>query len=66
MDTAKLVAFSHLSDAQEMINGMCASEARERINFVKYVILQTKGDLNTLIDPNKMWADFMVLSAYGN
>jgi len=59
METAKLVVFSHLSDAQEMVNGMCASEACERINFAKYIIMVTKGDLNTLIDPNKMYADFL-------
>jgi hypothetical protein len=59
MDTAKLVVFSHLSDAQELMNNAGNREAQERINFAKYVILQTSGDLTKLIDPNQMYADFL-------
>lgn len=59
MDTAKLVVFSHLSDAQELTTSSSGVEANERLNFVKYVILMTKGDLNKLIDPNQMYADFL-------
>jgi len=59
METAKLVIFSHLSDAQELIGYSDGLEASKRINFAKYVILQTSGDLNTLIDPIKMYEDFL-------
>lgn len=60
MDTAKLVVFSHLSDAQELATRTSGVKAtQERLNFVKYIILMTKGNLNKLIDPNQMWADFL-------
>ena len=57
-NSAKMVVMSHLSDAQEMIGFMCGSEASERINFAKYIILQTKGDLTQDIDPDAMYTKF--------
>jgi hypothetical protein len=59
MDTAKLVVFSHLSDAQAILNTQTEVGATEHINFAKYIILRTGGDLNKLIDPNQMYADFL-------
>lgn len=56
--TAKMVVMSHLSDAQEMIRFMVGSSAIEGIDFAKYVILQTKGDLNQEIDADAMYAKF--------
>lgn len=56
---ASFVVMSHLSDAQEMISYVCGSSASESINFAKYIILQTKGDLNQMIDADKMYKEFL-------
>jgi hypothetical protein len=56
--SAKMVVMSHLSDAQELIGFVCGSEASERINFAKYVILETKGNLNQDIDADAMYSKF--------
>ena len=50
---------SHLSDAQEMISFCCNGSAVESVNFAKYVILQTKGDLNQEIDEQGMYQAFL-------
>jgi hypothetical protein len=59
---ASIVVMSHLSDAQEQ-NRMGNSEAirstNVHINFAKYVILQTGGDLTKEIDPDIMWDEFL-------
>ena len=56
--TAKMVVMSHLSDAQESIRYMCGSSAIETIDFAKFVILETKGDLNQEIDADAMYTKF--------
>jgi len=58
MTKASMVVMSHLSDAQELIGFVCGSEASERINFAKYIILQTKGDLTQEIDADEMYKRF--------
>jgi len=35
-------------------------QRNERINFVKHVILETKGNLNLEIDPDAMWNNLML------
>jgi hypothetical protein len=60
MTKASMVVMSHLSDAQECIGiGMSQEGANKRINFAKYVIIQTDGDLTKEIDPDQMWKDFI-------
>ena len=54
---AMIVVMSHLSDAQEIISYDPRS-ASERINFAKYVMLQTSGDLNVEIDADEMYSNF--------
>jgi TolB-like protein len=56
---ASIVVMSHLSDAQEEMNNAGNRTAQSNINFAKYVILQTKGDLNQEIDGNAMYQDFL-------
>jgi hypothetical protein len=56
---ASMVVMSHLSDAQECI-GICMSQenAHKNINFAKFVILETDGDLNMMIDADSLWEKF--------
>ncbi|HLO91586.1 MAG TPA: hypothetical protein VK172_10525 [Lentimicrobium sp.] len=56
---AQMVVMSHLSDAQELIGFTCGSEASDRINFAKYIILKTDGDLTKEIDPDQMYEDYL-------
>ena len=57
---AKLVIMSHLSDAQELVSmpnrGLIVNQL---INFAKYLILTTNGDLNMEIDADLMWDKFI-------
>jgi hypothetical protein len=62
---ASMVVMSHLSDAQEMISYVCGSSASEEINFAKYIILQTKGDLNQEIDADQMYLSFLLFKSKG-
>lgn len=55
---ASLVVMSHLSDAQELISYMVGSSAIDDINFVKYIILKTKGDLTQEIDADALYGEF--------
>lgn len=51
---ASIVVMSHLSDAE-----MCTEiESHKHINFAKFIILKTGGDLTKEIDPEKMYEDF--------
>jgi len=54
---ASMVVMSHLSDAQD-----CGSNKiltlNKHINFAKFIILETNGDLNKLIDADLMWENF--------
>ena len=57
---ASMVVMSHLSDAQEKINMGCAlNGVTHEINFAKYIILQTKCDLNQEINPEEMYTNFL-------
>ncbi|MDA3780341.1 MAG: hypothetical protein PF487_09030 [Bacteroidales bacterium] len=49
---------SHLSDVQCAGNTMNEKDVNERMNFVKHIILHTKGDLNKQIDPDELWNSF--------
>jgi hypothetical protein len=56
---ASIVVMSHLSDIQEEISmGYADNGIKYHINFVKYIILQTGGDLNKEIDPDVMFKEF--------
>ena len=56
--SAKMVVMSHLSDAQEGIRFMVGSSAIESIDFAKFVIMETKGNLNQDIDADAMYEKF--------
>jgi len=53
--TASMIVMSHLSDAQELMN----SNKNNDINFAKYIILQTEGDLTKEIDADEMYVNFL-------
>ena len=53
---ASFIVMSHLSDAQELIN---PANARLNINFAKFIILETSGNLNMLIDADLMWERYL-------
>ena len=55
---ASMVVMSHLSDAQEIITHTSGVEATKRINFAKFIILRTNGDLTQEIDPDALWEEF--------
>ena len=54
---ARMVVMSHLSDAQQLIEYGMKSEANQRINFAKFIILQI--DLTQEIDPDYFWTEFI-------
>lgn len=56
---ASTAVMSHLSDAQELISFVCGSEASERINFAKFIILRCDGDLNQEIDADALYSEFL-------
>jgi hypothetical protein len=58
---AKIVVMSHLSDAGFEVN-VNPIQAQKRIEFAKFIILKVKGDLNLMIDPTKLWDEFMGIS----
>lgn len=58
MVKARIVVMSHLSDAQEHCYRTMNVEAVMRINFAKYIILKTGGDLSKEINPDQYWDEF--------
>lgn len=57
MTKALLIVMSHLSDAQELLS-YNTELANERINFAKYIMIETSGNLNLEIDPDELWEKF--------
>lgn len=55
---ARIIVMSHLSDAQEHCYRAMSAEAITRINFAKYIILKTGGDLSQEINPDQYWGEF--------
>ena len=56
---ASIVVMSHLSDAQEEIKmGYANNGVIHNINFVKFIVLKTDGDLTKEIDANELWVEF--------
>jgi hypothetical protein len=49
---------SHLSDAQELTTTTSGVQANKHINFAKFIILRTNGDLTQEIDPDTLWDEF--------
>ena len=60
MEKASLVVMSHLSDAQAILNTQTEVGVTQHIDFAKYLILRTKGNLNQEIDPDLYWKDFLL------
>jgi len=56
---ASLIVMSHLSDVQTGLEWEVQDKQREILNFVKYIILNLKGDLNCEIDPDDLWNEFL-------
>lgn len=52
---ASIVVMSHLSDIQECLSSIPMGK---RINFIKYIILDCKGDLTQEIDADELYAKF--------
>jgi len=64
---ASLVVMSHLSDIQETIGRFSELENKmknNRINFVKYIILECIGNLNQEINPEEYWEKFIQTRFY--
>ncbi|MFA5366649.1 MAG: hypothetical protein WC333_02095 [Dehalococcoidia bacterium] len=58
---ALIVVMSHLSDAQEkfrMFGKLDAHDMYNDINFAKYVIHKTNGNLNQEIDADKLFDEY--------
>jgi len=53
---AKMICMSHLSDVQELVGNN--ADVLNRLNFVKKIIIDTKGDLTQIIDPDALWKEF--------
>lgn len=56
---AAIVVMSHLSDAQVESQIGDNVQVNSRINFAKYIILETGGNLNKLIDVDYYWKKFV-------
>ena len=56
---ARMAVISHLSDAQQLIEYGMKSEAEQRINFAKFIILKTEGNLMQEIDADELWTEFL-------
>lgn len=63
METTKasLVVMSHLSDVQEIIDNKLDMplSISSSLNYVKYIIIHCKGDLNQEIDERELFSEFM-------
>jgi hypothetical protein len=55
MVKASITVMSHLSDAQVRPNDPMS---KHHINFAKYIILQTNGNLNKEVDVNTLWEKY--------
>jgi hypothetical protein len=55
---ASIVVMSHLSDAQELTTTTSGVMANKHINFAKFIILRTNGNLTQEIDPDALWDEF--------
>jgi hypothetical protein len=55
---ASIVVMSHLSDVQHLMSVQHVVSANDCINFAKYIILQTGGNLNQEIDADAMYKKF--------
>lgn len=58
MTKASLIVMSHLSDAQALTTTTSGVQANKHINFAKFIILRTNGDLTQEIDPDTLWDEF--------
>jgi hypothetical protein len=61
-EKAQLIVMSHLSDAQQLAtmgSKFSTKQSVQEINFAKFIIMQTNGDLTIEIDPDQMWEKFL-------
>ena len=59
-EKAQLIIMSHLSDAQQLIGHQPNPVwANNHINFAKFLIMYTDGDLTQEVDPDEMWEKFL-------
>ena len=66
-EKALLIVMSYLSDVQQLSSFTVSQLTDEHdkrkvvrmVNFVKYIIMQTNGDLNIEIDPDELWKKFL-------
>lgn len=65
-EKARLIVMSHLSDIQEQLSGkdnylnMDEKEfARNKLDFCKFVILKTAGDLSQEIDADELYNEYL-------
>lgn len=66
-EKAQLIIMSYLSDVQQLSSFTVSQLTDEHdkrkvvmmVNFVKYIIMQTNGNLNIEIDPDEMWKKFL-------
>ena len=58
-----IVIMSHLSDVQEMLNMLddhkFASAINDKVNFAKYVLMKSNGNVNQEIDADEMYNKFL-------
>ena len=55
--SARMVVMSHLSDVQETLS-YNERNSSQHINFAKFIIGKTNGDLTQMIDADEMWLEF--------
>ena len=53
-----MVAMSHLSDAQELIEFGEVERANRHINFAKWILDRYQNDMVSKFDPDKEWEEF--------
>jgi hypothetical protein len=60
---ASIVVMSHLSDAQVELSLGLKLSVDSHINFVKYIVVRY-NDLNTEIDADELWSEFILTPYY--
>jgi len=60
-NTVSMIIASHLSDVSDFLSDAAAINARQRINFAKYLLFKY-SDTTTLINPDLEWDEFIMKS----
>lgn len=68
MDKVQMIVMSHLSDVQEIQRTLMSPNdiktVNNKINFVKFCILQYRGNLAMECNPSALWSKFAGTGAY--